>query len=188
MLQIPYVLFICRREGSSLEDVVEKQADLIEYLKQRNTSLSKRLLNLTAQHWPQSGLPLPVNQSPHAESGRWEDFELIETLDKGLKPKEIPIHTSTCAHRLETGRFTLTWDGQITQEEEGGWRGTVGGEQSWITDQRWGVFIAVIWPPVTHACCCFCCCVAAKEVKMFLETVWSAQELKVLTRVKHRHQ
>ncbi|KAM3623450.1 uncharacterized protein V6R79_011369 [Siganus canaliculatus] len=39
------------RDGSSLEEVVEKQADLIEYLKQRNTLLSKRLLNLsTAQH------------------------------------------------------------------------------------------------------------------------------------------
>ncbi|KAM9857389.1 transmembrane protein 192 [Aulostomus maculatus] len=38
------------REGSSLEDVVEKQADLIEYLKQHNSLLSKRLLNLTAQH------------------------------------------------------------------------------------------------------------------------------------------
>uniref|UniRef100_A0A8C2Z7B5 Transmembrane protein 192 n=1 Tax=Cyclopterus lumpus TaxID=8103 RepID=A0A8C2Z7B5_CYCLU len=38
------------REGSSLQEVVEKQADLIEYLKQHNTLLSKRLLNLTAQH------------------------------------------------------------------------------------------------------------------------------------------
>ncbi|XP_059198553.1 transmembrane protein 192 [Centropristis striata] len=38
------------REGSSLEEVVEKQADLIEYLKQHNILLSKRLLNLTAQH------------------------------------------------------------------------------------------------------------------------------------------
>lgn len=38
------------RGGSSLEEVVEKQADLIEYLKQHNTLLSKRLLNLTAQH------------------------------------------------------------------------------------------------------------------------------------------
>ncbi|XP_049901289.1 transmembrane protein 192 [Epinephelus moara] len=38
------------REGSSLEEVVEKQADLIEYLKQHNTLLSKRLLNLSAQH------------------------------------------------------------------------------------------------------------------------------------------
>uniref|UniRef100_A0A8C6S4W6 Transmembrane protein 192 n=1 Tax=Neogobius melanostomus TaxID=47308 RepID=A0A8C6S4W6_9GOBI len=38
------------REGSSLEEVVDKQADLIEYLKQHNTLLSRRLLNLTAQH------------------------------------------------------------------------------------------------------------------------------------------
>ncbi|XP_029013089.1 transmembrane protein 192 isoform X2 [Betta splendens] len=38
------------REGSSLEEVVEKQADLIEYLKQHNTLLSTRLLSLTAQH------------------------------------------------------------------------------------------------------------------------------------------
>ncbi|KAL1024024.1 hypothetical protein UPYG_G00050430 [Umbra pygmaea] len=37
------------REGSSLEDVVEKQADLIDYLKQHNTLLSKRLLSVTAQ-------------------------------------------------------------------------------------------------------------------------------------------
>ncbi|KAM4584253.1 transmembrane protein 192 isoform 2-T2 [Odontesthes bonariensis] len=38
------------RGSSSLEEVVEKQADLIEYLKQHNTLLSRRLLNLTAQH------------------------------------------------------------------------------------------------------------------------------------------
>ncbi|XP_037546415.1 transmembrane protein 192 [Nematolebias whitei] len=38
------------RGPTSLEEVVEKQADLIEYLKQHNTLLSKRLLNLTAQH------------------------------------------------------------------------------------------------------------------------------------------
>ncbi|XP_012686747.1 transmembrane protein 192 [Clupea harengus] len=37
------------RDGSSLEEVVEKQADLIEYLKQHNTLLSKRILSLTAQ-------------------------------------------------------------------------------------------------------------------------------------------
>ncbi|XP_063332127.1 transmembrane protein 192 isoform X4 [Pelmatolapia mariae] len=38
------------RGSSNLEEVVEKQADLIEYLKQHNTILSRRLLNLTAQH------------------------------------------------------------------------------------------------------------------------------------------
>ena len=37
------------RDGSSLEEVVEKQADLIEYLKQHNTLLSKRILALTSQ-------------------------------------------------------------------------------------------------------------------------------------------
>ncbi|KAJ8272041.1 hypothetical protein COCON_G00109000 [Conger conger] len=37
------------RDGSNLEDVVEKQADLIEYLKQHNTQLSKRILSLTSQ-------------------------------------------------------------------------------------------------------------------------------------------
>ncbi|XP_077426357.1 transmembrane protein 192 isoform X1 [Vanacampus margaritifer] len=37
------------REGSCLEEVVEKQADLIEYLKQHNSLLSRRLLNLSAQ-------------------------------------------------------------------------------------------------------------------------------------------
>ncbi|XP_072526243.1 transmembrane protein 192 [Salminus brasiliensis] len=37
------------RDGSSLEEVVEKQADLIEYLKQHNTLLSKRILSLTSQ-------------------------------------------------------------------------------------------------------------------------------------------
>ncbi|KAI1887740.1 hypothetical protein AGOR_G00193470 [Albula goreensis] len=37
------------RDGSNLEDVVEKQADLIEYLKQHNSLLSKRILSLTAQ-------------------------------------------------------------------------------------------------------------------------------------------
>lgn len=38
------------REGSNLAEVVDKQADLIEYLKQHNSLLSRRLLNLTAQH------------------------------------------------------------------------------------------------------------------------------------------
>uniref|UniRef100_A0A3P9L2Z2 Transmembrane protein 192 n=1 Tax=Oryzias latipes TaxID=8090 RepID=A0A3P9L2Z2_ORYLA len=38
------------RGASTLEEVVEKQADLIEYLKHHNSLLSKRLLNLTAQH------------------------------------------------------------------------------------------------------------------------------------------
>ncbi|KTG44631.1 hypothetical protein cypCar_00002855 [Cyprinus carpio] len=37
------------RDGSSLEDVVEKQADLIDYLKQHNSVLSRRILALTAQ-------------------------------------------------------------------------------------------------------------------------------------------
>ncbi|XP_033869875.1 transmembrane protein 192 [Acipenser ruthenus] len=37
------------RDSSSVEEVVEKQADLIEYLKQHNTLLSKRLLSLTSQ-------------------------------------------------------------------------------------------------------------------------------------------
>ncbi|XP_049328127.1 transmembrane protein 192 isoform X2 [Astyanax mexicanus] len=37
------------RDGSSLEEVVEKQADLIEYLKQHNTLLSRRILSLTSQ-------------------------------------------------------------------------------------------------------------------------------------------
>lgn len=37
------------RDGSNLEDVVEKQADLIEYLKQHNTLLSRRILALTSQ-------------------------------------------------------------------------------------------------------------------------------------------
>lgn len=38
------------RDGSNLAEVVDKQADLIEYLKQHNNLLSRRLLNLTAQH------------------------------------------------------------------------------------------------------------------------------------------
>ncbi|KAL2098300.1 hypothetical protein ACEWY4_007507 [Coilia grayii] len=37
------------RDGSGLEEVVEKQADLIEHLKQHNTVLSKRMLTLIAQ-------------------------------------------------------------------------------------------------------------------------------------------
>ncbi|GAA6106204.1 transmembrane protein 192 [Tachysurus ichikawai] len=37
------------RDGSCLEEVVEKQADLIEYLKQHNTMLSKRILTLAAR-------------------------------------------------------------------------------------------------------------------------------------------
>ncbi|KAK2865619.1 hypothetical protein Q7C36_001675 [Tachysurus vachellii] len=37
------------RDGSCLEEVVEKQADLIEYLKQHNTTLSKRILTLAAR-------------------------------------------------------------------------------------------------------------------------------------------
>lgn len=59
------------REGSSLEEVVEKQADLIEYLKQHNTLLSKRLLNLTAQHWLQPGL-LTLPGKPAATHWTWE--------------------------------------------------------------------------------------------------------------------
>lgn len=46
----PFVSETGFREGSSLEEVVEKQADLIEYLKQHNAMLSKRLLHLSAQH------------------------------------------------------------------------------------------------------------------------------------------
>ncbi|KAM8843614.1 transmembrane protein 192 [Synchiropus picturatus] len=38
------------REGSNLEEVVEKQSDLIEYLMEHNRALSTRLLNLTVQH------------------------------------------------------------------------------------------------------------------------------------------
>ncbi|XP_051993535.1 transmembrane protein 192-like [Xyrauchen texanus] len=37
------------RDGSSLEELVEKQADLIDYLKQHNSHLSKRILSLTSQ-------------------------------------------------------------------------------------------------------------------------------------------
>ncbi|TRY90343.1 hypothetical protein DNTS_023628 [Danionella cerebrum] len=37
------------RDGSSLEDVVEKQADVIDYLKQHNSVLSRRILMLTGQ-------------------------------------------------------------------------------------------------------------------------------------------
>lgn len=37
------------REDNRLEEIVEKQADLIEYLKLHNTQLSKRLLTLTSQ-------------------------------------------------------------------------------------------------------------------------------------------
>ncbi|KAM9449646.1 transmembrane protein 192 [Clarias gariepinus] len=37
------------RDGSSLEEVVEKQADMIEYLKQHNTLLSKKILTLTSR-------------------------------------------------------------------------------------------------------------------------------------------
>ncbi|KAF5902242.1 transmembrane protein [Clarias magur] len=36
-------------DGSSLEEVVEKQADMIEYLKQHNTLLSKKILTLTSR-------------------------------------------------------------------------------------------------------------------------------------------
>ncbi|GCC24742.1 transmembrane protein 192 [Chiloscyllium punctatum] len=37
------------RDGSNLENLVEKQADLIDYLKMHNVELSKRLLTLTSQ-------------------------------------------------------------------------------------------------------------------------------------------
>ncbi|XP_051559675.1 transmembrane protein 192 isoform X1 [Myxocyprinus asiaticus] len=37
------------RDGSSLEELVEKQADLIDYLKQHNSHLSKSILSLTGQ-------------------------------------------------------------------------------------------------------------------------------------------
>ncbi|KAJ6668660.1 hypothetical protein lerEdw1_012142 [Lerista edwardsae] len=38
------------RENSSLEEIVEKQGDVIEYLQRHNALLSKRLLALTSQH------------------------------------------------------------------------------------------------------------------------------------------
>uniref|UniRef100_A0A8D0GGX3 Transmembrane protein 192 n=1 Tax=Sphenodon punctatus TaxID=8508 RepID=A0A8D0GGX3_SPHPU len=37
------------RESSSLEEIVEKQADVIEYLQRHNALLSKKLLTLTSQ-------------------------------------------------------------------------------------------------------------------------------------------
>ncbi|XP_072352046.1 transmembrane protein 192 isoform X3 [Scyliorhinus torazame] len=37
------------RDGSNLENLVEKQADLIDYLKMHNVNLSKRLLTLISQ-------------------------------------------------------------------------------------------------------------------------------------------
>lgn len=37
------------RENSSLEEIVEKQGDVIEYLQRHNALLSKRLLALTSQ-------------------------------------------------------------------------------------------------------------------------------------------
>lgn len=41
--------FLPFRENSSLEEIVEKQGDVIEYLQRHNALLSKRLLALTSQ-------------------------------------------------------------------------------------------------------------------------------------------
>lgn len=41
--------FFLSRENSSLEEIVEKQGDVIEYLQRHNALLSKRLLALTSQ-------------------------------------------------------------------------------------------------------------------------------------------
>lgn len=41
--------FVLSRENSSLEEIVEKQGDVIEYLQRHNALLSKRLLALTSQ-------------------------------------------------------------------------------------------------------------------------------------------
>jgi len=41
--------FVISRENSSLEEIVEKQGDVIEYLQRHNALLSKRLLALTSQ-------------------------------------------------------------------------------------------------------------------------------------------
>lgn len=41
--------FLLFRETSVLEEIVEKQGDVIEYLQRHNALLSKRLLALTSQ-------------------------------------------------------------------------------------------------------------------------------------------
>lgn len=45
----PILSFVISRETSSLEEIVEKQGDVIEYLQRHNALLSKRLLALTSQ-------------------------------------------------------------------------------------------------------------------------------------------
>lgn len=45
----PLFTFVISRENSSLEEIVEKQGDVIEYLQRHNALLSKRLLALTSQ-------------------------------------------------------------------------------------------------------------------------------------------
>lgn len=141
-----FVLFlcVCHREGSSLEEVVEKQADLIEYLKQHNTLLSKRLLNLTAQHWPHLLLPLrrkspivltpgsPKNRKREGICGLKEGTKERRNTGIKTKSKEIPVHTSTCTHRQEAN---LSWDGQITQEEVS-WKWRTVKEARWEEEEE----------------------------------------------------
>lgn len=44
LIQIPFL-----RENDYLDEVLEKQADMIRYLQQHNANLGKRLMKLTAQ-------------------------------------------------------------------------------------------------------------------------------------------
>lgn len=126
------VFLLCHRDGSSLEEVVEKQADLIEYLKQHNSLLSKRLLNLTAQHWPQPSSFSSLDQlSPSLERNmllsrspgfltlssppQWREG-IFGSRNSGWRLRYAYRHMHLYA-QTESLQGLFTWAGQITQEE-----------------------------------------------------------------------
>lgn len=110
---IERALYFGHREGSNLEEVVEKQADLIEYLKQHNTLLSKRLLNLTAQHWLlRSGATavlfnILVSTQEKKEtllSCFFNQPDPVEALADGLESKALPfLHSLEASPSAEMG-------------------------------------------------------------------------------------
>ena len=49
-LKCPLYLYVClHRDSECLDDVLEKQADMIRYLQHHNANLGRRLMRLMAQ-------------------------------------------------------------------------------------------------------------------------------------------
>lgn len=55
--------FFTFRDGEYLDDVLEKQADMIRYLQQHNANLGRRLMNLMQQQKQQTAALAPPEQT-----------------------------------------------------------------------------------------------------------------------------